>query len=121
MLLQKKPFSREANYPTTSYRKTYRPFGTYFIVLYFYRGAGILKLRWSLQSFQSNTSKVGILMLFPSTSHSLQEKKGSYRESLPIFNFLSYLISTANIQLLYSIIAIFDVKYCYNLIFFKSK
>nr|DAM01275.1 MAG TPA: hypothetical protein [Bacteriophage sp.] len=28
-------------------------------------------------------------MLFPSTSHSLQEKKGSYRESLPIFNFLA--------------------------------
>nr|DAS90485.1 MAG TPA: hypothetical protein [Herelleviridae sp.] len=28
-------------------------------------------------------------MLSPSTSHSLQEKKGSYRESLPIFDFLA--------------------------------
>lgn len=40
-----------------------------------------------------------------------KKKKEGYRESPPDFNFLSYLISTANIQLLYAIIAILDVKY----------
>lgn len=112
----KEAFLTRNYYLTTSYKPPFALLRDLFVRNDSYRGAGISWLgSFIIRDIRSNTSL--IFGKHPKViSHqphiAFKKKKGSYRESLPDFNFLSYLISTANIQLLYAIIAIFDVKSC---------
>lgn len=114
MLLQKKPFSREtiiSRHPTSRHLPY---FGTYSLgTILIGEPAFPDSVRLSLETFDLTLPQFWeTFKVVPHQPHiAFKKKEGSYRESLPNFNFLSYLISTANIQLLYPIIAIFDVKY----------
>lgn len=110
----KEAFLTRNHYLTTSYKPPFALLRDLFVRNDSYRGAGISWLgSFIIRDIRSNTSLIlGNIKVVPHQPHiAFKKKKGSYRESPPNFNFLSYLISTANIQLLYSIIAIFDVKY----------
>ena len=113
MLLQKKPFSREtiiSQHPIGSLNASVAG-----LIVSVYTSIG----EPALPYFTSEKDVALTPQIFGKhpkvISHqphiAFKKKKGSYRESLPDFNFLSYLISTANIQLLHTIIAILDVKY----------